>query len=127
MSAHTAKSLPCPFCGARPHHGLGKVEHCSLHGEPFQRFNIWCPKGHAKVSGANEELANREWNTRPHAVSAAEGDLLGKALEALRELADSLEIDCQCPPCEGSDAPAEHWLGVARRILSQAQAREVTR
>lgn len=61
------------------------------------------------------------------AVEAAEGDLLGKALEALRELADSLEIDCQCPPCEGSDAPAEHWLGVARRILSQAQAREVTR
>lgn len=129
MSAHTAKSLPCPFCGARPHHGLGKVEHCSLHGEPFQRFNIWCPKGHAKVSGANEELANREWNTRPHAVSAAEGDLLGLALEALRFAKD--QLDDLINRHYGGDIPCsdEEYAGfeLIDAILSQAQAREVTR
>lgn len=82
-------------------------------------------KANARLIVAACNSYDRHFGTR--AVEAAEGDLLGKALEALRELADSLEIDCQCPPCEGSDAPAEHWLGVARRILSQAQAREVTR
>lgn len=54
----------CPLCGARPHHGLGKVQHCSLHGGPFQDFSIWCPKGHVKVTSVNEEVALREWNTR---------------------------------------------------------------
>ncbi len=37
--------------------------------------------------------------------------------EALGNLAAIMEHDCGCPPCEGSDAPAEHWLGVALRLL----------
>ena len=54
----------CPFCGATPHRGLGKVYHDQLHGEPHQDFSIWCPKGHAKVTGVNAALAADEWNTR---------------------------------------------------------------
>lgn len=59
-----AKSKGCPFCGAPPHHGLGRVEHCQLHGEPFQRFQIWCPKGHAKITAADETRARELWDTR---------------------------------------------------------------
>jgi hypothetical protein len=55
---------PCPFCGARPHHGLGKVEHCQLHGDPFQRYQVWCPKGHATTVEVNREQATAAWNTR---------------------------------------------------------------
>lgn len=54
----------CPFCGAKPHQGLGKIQHCSLHGEPFQDFHIKCPKGHASVDGVNRERAVEAWNTR---------------------------------------------------------------
>lgn len=73
------KALPCPFCGATPHRGPGKVEHCQLHGEPFQRFSVWCPRGHAKITGRNESAAREEWNMR--APSAAE------AAAMLREVA----------------------------------------
>lgn len=59
------KALPCPLCGATPHHGLGKVEHCQLHGEPFQRWNIKCPRGHVSVWGMDKAQALREWNARP--------------------------------------------------------------
>ena len=65
------RSKPCPLCGATALHGLTKVENCQLHGEPFQRFAIWCPKGHARVVGANEQIANREWNNRPEAATQA--------------------------------------------------------
>jgi hypothetical protein len=37
-------------------------------------------------------------------------------------LADVLEQDCGCPPCEGSMAPGEHYLGMARRVLSSSPA-----
>jgi hypothetical protein len=40
--------------------------------------------------------------------------------EALSHLADILEHECECPPCVGSDAPAEHWLGTARAALTLA-------
>lgn len=55
---------PCPFCGATPHRGLGKVERCQRHGEPFQRFSVWCPHGHANITAMNEEQAYAAWNTR---------------------------------------------------------------
>lgn len=58
------KALPCPFCGATPHQGQGKVEYDQLHGDPYQRWHIKCPHGHANVWGMNQELALREWNTR---------------------------------------------------------------
>ena len=55
---------PCPFCGAQPHHGLSKVMHDGLHGDPYQRFLVWCPKDHAKVDKVNREQAFAAWNTR---------------------------------------------------------------
>lgn len=39
-------------------------------------------------------------------------------VSVLQELADVLEHDCDCPPCVGSMAPAEHALGLARDILA---------
>ena len=56
-----AKRVKCPFCGATPHHGLGKVQHCQLHGEPFQTFSIWCPHGCAKITGGTERQALKQW------------------------------------------------------------------
>lgn len=56
--------LPCPLCGATPHRGPGKVENCQLHGEPFQRYSIWCPHQHAKVTAQSEDAAQAAWNTR---------------------------------------------------------------
>lgn len=64
MSRTPPRFAKCPFCGSHPHHGLTKIEHCQLHGEPFQRFKIHCPKGHATVIEASEEIATEIWNTR---------------------------------------------------------------
>jgi hypothetical protein len=55
---------PCPFCGAHPHHGLSKVMYDGLHGDPYQRFQVWCPNGHARVDKVNREQAFAAWNTR---------------------------------------------------------------
>lgn len=72
---NTTKAAPCPFCGATPHHGLGKVQHCQLHGDPFQDFSIWCPKGHAKITAPNEEMVLERWNRRHRlASSPVEGE-----------------------------------------------------
>lgn len=60
----TADLKKCPFCGATPHRGLTPVQHDQLHGDPFQRYRIWCPKGHASVEEVNEEQAVEAWNTR---------------------------------------------------------------
>jgi hypothetical protein len=70
--------LPCPFCGAQPHHGLSKVMHDGLHGDPYQRFLVWCPKDHAKVDKVNREQAFAAWNTR----QPTQSDALREALEA---------------------------------------------
>ena len=59
-----ANLLSCPFCGAHPHHGLTKVEYDQLHGDPFQRGRVWCPKGHASVTSTNLAMAKAEWNKR---------------------------------------------------------------
>lgn len=66
------KALPCPFCGATPHQSQGKVEYDQLHGDPYQRWHIKCPHGHANVWGMNQELALREWNTRAPASAPEE-------------------------------------------------------
>jgi len=63
--------LPCPFCGARPHQGLTKAQRCQLHGEPFQRFEIWCPHTCARINRVNREQAAAAWNTRLAADQAA--------------------------------------------------------
>lgn len=56
--------LPCPFCGSAPHHGLTKVKHCQLHGDPYQNYRIWCPKGCARFECGDEPRAHSAWNTR---------------------------------------------------------------
>ena len=60
----SADLKPCPFCGAKPHRGLGKVQHDQLHGEPFQRAWVRCPSGHASFDCMTEEMAAAAWNTR---------------------------------------------------------------
>lgn len=54
----------CPFCGATPHRGPTPIQHDQLHGEPFQRYRVWCPKGHASIEAVNEEQAVAAWNRR---------------------------------------------------------------
>lgn len=63
------KPLPCPFCGATPKRGLSKIRYCQLHGDPFQEYLIWCPKGHAKITGVDEAQALQQWNTRAAAAT----------------------------------------------------------
>lgn len=58
----------CPFCQATPHKGLTKVQHDQLHGEPFQRYRIWCPHGCASIDRINEGQAREAWNCRPDEV-----------------------------------------------------------
>lgn len=88
-----AELLPCPFCGARPHRGLGKVQHDQLHGEPFQRAWIRCPSGHASFDCMTEQMAADAWNTRQSSQlselrKAAEGmaEALAIADDAIREM-----------------------------------------
>jgi hypothetical protein len=52
----------CPFCNATPHKGATKVQHDQLHGEPFQRYRIWCPHGCANIERMNDEQAREAWN-----------------------------------------------------------------
>ena len=56
--------LPCPFCGASAHQGLTKVQHDQLHGEPFQRFEVWCPANCARINRVNRTQAVAAWNNR---------------------------------------------------------------
>jgi len=79
--------LPCPFCGSKPHHGLTKVKHCQLHGDPYQDYEIWCPKHCARAVSCNREQATSKWNTRSTLSTkdrelAAENERLREALEA---------------------------------------------
>lgn len=54
----------CPFCGATPHRGKMGVQYDQLHGEPFQRYRVWCPHGCASIDRVNEEQTRAAWNTR---------------------------------------------------------------
>lgn len=71
--------LRCPFCGASPHRGKDKVQYDQLHGEPFQRYRIWCPHGCAQTNQVNEEQAIAAWNRR--SASPSIGRVGVKALE----------------------------------------------
>ena len=62
--ALTVTLKPCPFCNAKPKQGLTKVQHDQLHGEPFQRFEIWCPHHCARINRVNREQAISAWNQR---------------------------------------------------------------
>lgn len=56
--------MPCPFCGATPHQGLGKVWYDQLHGDPHQDFSIWCPHHCARITRGERNAAITAWNTR---------------------------------------------------------------
>lgn len=60
--------LDCPFCGGRPSQGPTKLEYCQLHGDPFQRYRIWCRKGCADLTGAD---MGHKWRVQ-HAACAIE-------------------------------------------------------
>lgn len=62
---------PCPFCGATPHQGLAPTASCQLHGEPIQRYRVWCPHSCAMKDGVNKAQAITAWNTR-QALSTAQ-------------------------------------------------------
>jgi hypothetical protein len=47
-------------------------------------------------------------------------DTITALVEALEGLADVIEHDCDCPPCIGSMAPGEHYLGLARAAIAKA-------
>lgn len=64
--------LPCPFCNAAPNQGLTKIQYDQLHGEPFQRFEVWCPHHCARINRVNREQSIAAWNTRAHAAPAGE-------------------------------------------------------
>ena len=79
---------PCPFCGNAPHHGLTKVKHCQLHGDSYQDYRIWCPKGHAQVECASRDYATAEWNRRVP-------DLTQVAREAKAEGLEEAAANCE--------------------------------
>jgi len=55
--------LPCPFCGATPHKGPTKMM-TGQDGEPFHRYRVWCPHGHAAFEEMSAVLAVTAWNRR---------------------------------------------------------------
>jgi|GEM_PF-4288808 len=85
--ASEAKLLPCPFCGATPHRGRGKLTP-SQDGEDRQDFRIWCPHGCAAAISHTSELVSAQWNRRAPSPAPAEGEdgLAAKACAAKRSL-----------------------------------------
>lgn len=53
----------CPFCGAKPHLGLSKIQHDQLHGDPYQDTIIKCPHLCVEMRGSRDSVFDR-WNTR---------------------------------------------------------------
>lgn len=98
------KLKPCPFCGAHPHHGQTKIEYDQLHGEPFQRFRVWCPHDCASKTAVNRDLAIAAWNRRSPDPELA---------EALTEMVRT------CRPTPIIAAQGVKALNKARALLSR--------
>lgn len=111
----TQDLLPCPFCGAKPHQGLGKLQYCQLHGDPFQRFHIKCPKGHAEIDGVTRERAVEGWNARHRIDSTAElREAPEKADRALEAMVD--EIHAQRNAITHPNGRRAHFIDSADQI-----------
>jgi hypothetical protein len=100
------KLLPCPFCGAKPHQGLTKVEHCQLHGEPFQRFEVKCPHTCARIVRPDRAAAIAAWNTRPSPTEAQ--SVSGEMVEHIATLQRWLD---NTPDYDGDDPRASLYRG----------------
>lgn len=116
----TSVLLPCPFCGG------DKAR--TIHIRDGRKVACVCgacgnPEFHGPLDKPNaESRAITAWNTR--AVSAAEGDLLWRCLEAL----DKIHGWLVCHSIASADDMAQMFpemTAVAEDVLSQA--REVTR
>lgn len=87
----------CPFCGATPHQGKTKIEYDQLHGEPFQRYQIFCPHQCAHVIESGEELARTRWNTRVSdtRIAELEAEVSARGIEAhqMRAERDAAKVD----------------------------------
>jgi hypothetical protein len=94
---------PCPFCGAHPHHGLSKVMYDGLHGDPYQRFQVWCPNGHAKVDKVNREQAFAAWKACQPKTDTLHEQLLQECLVKLRDV-------------QGTEAPKQYACNLIKRI-----------
>lgn len=95
--------------------------------------NLPTPLTHdLRLGVAGEGPYAYDWKDKPHrlvytacaqieanARLIAQAWLIPEMVEALRALAEILEHDCGCPPCEGSMAPAEHHLALAIAILAR--------
>lgn len=66
----TEKLLPCPFCGRDPQKELGKIEHCSLHGDKSQTMVLRC-KGSDCPANPRVEAGNIYNGGRGKALQAA--------------------------------------------------------
>lgn len=131
---------PCPFCGATPHRGPGKVQHDQLHGEPFQNFSIWCPHSHAKVTRVNAEQAAADWNTRAEGgkgeaeVARAIEDVIlrrlrenrieGYTLEMSKEIARIAALTAPSQPASAARHGQFHHVTSAERDLCEICARQ---
>lgn len=125
-SVHTAELLPCPFCGRQPKvfpadadvegNAWTAIECANCVTSPpntqsVARVTHYAESGHF-------EAAVTAWNTR--AVSAAEGDLLWRCLEAL----DKIHGWLVCHSIASADDMAQMFpemTAVAEDILSQAR------
>lgn len=112
MSAGHTELLPCPFCG-----GEAELLHEDAMRGLGKSVSVWCPNCGARTgkswSGNREAIA--AWNTR--AIEAAEADLLGKALEALRMVSSIRPANWD----DGEDDEMIASFNVVDAVLSQAR------
>lgn len=112
----TSVLLPCPFCGGEqlavcPDGGLG------------WHWSVMCKACGAEVQRDDEVVAITAWNTR--AVSAAEGDLLGKLIDAAREHIEAglhfLVADSDHDNAGGVNQPRDTYAASFERKLAAAK------
>lgn len=74
----------CPW-GCTAKHGLTKGQR-DMHGDLNQNYAVWCD--HAKMIGADRDLAFNLWNTRHHDSVIAERDKRIAELEGVLDEVD---------------------------------------